>query len=213
MQLHEQYRPNSWSEVVGQDKALAQIEALRPRGFGGRAYWISGQSGTGKTTIALLLAREIAEPLCTDEVDATDMTPAKLREIEDGMQTYGWGGKDRAYIINEAHGLRRDTIRQLLVLLERLPSHVVMIFTTTSEGNEQLFEDQIDAHPLLSRCQEIPLSRRDLAQPFAVRAREIAISEGLNGQPEGAYLKLVRDCKNNMRAVLQAIEAGAMHND
>jgi hypothetical protein len=51
-----------------------------------------------------------------------------------------------------------------------------------------------------------------LAQAFAARARDIAIAEGLNGRAEGDYIKLVRDCKNNMRAVLQAIEAGVMKN-
>lgn len=55
--LYEQYRPRSWSEVVGQDKALGQLEALRSRGgLAGRAYWVSGQSGTGKTTLARLIA-------------------------------------------------------------------------------------------------------------------------------------------------------------
>jgi hypothetical protein len=87
-----------------------------------------------------------------------------------------------------------------------------MIFTTTSEGDEKLFEEQIDAHPLLSRCQEITLSRRDLAQAFAARAKQIALAEGLDGPDDSEYLKLVRNCKNNMRAVLQAIEAGVMHN-
>ena len=48
MRLYEQYRPQSWSEVVGQDKALAKLERLRKRGgWGGRSFWISGQSGTG----------------------------------------------------------------------------------------------------------------------------------------------------------------------
>ena len=61
MQLHEQFRPQSWSDVVGQSKALARIERLRKRGLGGRAYWIAGQSGTGKTTIAKLLAAELAD--------------------------------------------------------------------------------------------------------------------------------------------------------
>jgi hypothetical protein len=42
MQLHEQYRPSAWSDVVGQDKILARIEAIRQRGLAGRAYWISG---------------------------------------------------------------------------------------------------------------------------------------------------------------------------
>ncbi len=55
-QLHEQYRPSAWSDVIGQDKALARIETLRKRGLGGRSYWLSGASGTGKTSIAKLLA-------------------------------------------------------------------------------------------------------------------------------------------------------------
>ncbi len=40
----------------------------------------------------------------------------------------------KAVIVNESHGLRKDTIRQLLVLLERLPAHVVFVFTTTTDG-------------------------------------------------------------------------------
>jgi len=50
MQLTEQYRPTMWSEVVGQDKIVSRIQALAKRGLTGRAYWLSGQSGTGKTT-------------------------------------------------------------------------------------------------------------------------------------------------------------------
>lgn len=56
-----------------------------------------------------------------------------------------------------------------------------MIFTTTVEGQDSLFEDAIDAHPLLSRCIELPLARRGLAEAFAKRAHEIADAEGLNG--------------------------------
>ena len=62
--------------------------------------------------------------------------------------------------MNEAHGLRKDVIRQMLVTLERIPSHVVWIFTTTTEGQEGLFEDYDDAAPLLSRCLPLPLSPR-----------------------------------------------------
>ena len=43
----------------------------------------------------------------------------------------------------------------------------MFVFTTTAEGQDSLFEDQIDVHPLLSRCIEIALSRRDLALDFA----------------------------------------------
>ena len=81
------------------------------------------------------------------------------------MALYGLGDKPgRAFIVNEAHGLRKDTIRQLLVLLERLPNHVVMIFTTTNEGQESLFDDYSDANPLLSRCARLDLARRGVCQ-------------------------------------------------
>lgn len=92
MQLHEQFRPTTWADVVGQDKAIKQINQLRKRGLGGRAYFISGQSGTGKTTIAKLLAAEIANDICTVEIDASVATPARLTTIEQEMMLYGWGG-------------------------------------------------------------------------------------------------------------------------
>ena len=66
MNLHEQYRPQTWDDVVGQDKVLAKIGRLRKRGLAGRAYWISGQSGTGKTTIGRLISAEVADEFCTE---------------------------------------------------------------------------------------------------------------------------------------------------
>ena len=211
MQLVEQYRPKTWGEVVGQDKVIVRIEKLRQRGLSGRAYYVTGASGTGKTTIARLLASEIAEDFNIEEIDAGDLTPAALRDLERSLQTKGLGDKNgRAVLINEAHGLRNDTIRQLLVVLERLPAHVVFVLTTTCDGEESLFEDCDDASPLLSRCIALPLARRDLAKAFAERARAIAVAEGLDGKPIEAYVRLVQKHRQNFRAVLQSIEAGEM---
>lgn len=215
--LYETARPGTLDGIVGQEKAIAQVRRVMARGWGGRAWWITGSSGTGKTTLAYAIASEGADAFFTEELDASRLTPAKVEALEDAMRYTALSQKrGKAYIVNECHGLRRDTVRQLLVLLERLPDHVVMIFTTTKAGQEFLFDanDAGDAQPLVSRCMEIVLEDGPATQKaFAARAKAIAMQEGIDGLPESIYLKAVQECRTNFRALLQRIESGRFRED
>ena len=210
--LYERFRPGSFDDVVGQDKAVAQLRGIHARGgFAGRAFWLSGPSGAGKTTLARIIARTIADDWMIREFDsADDVNSAALDDIEEAWSLCAPGKGGRAFIINEAHGLRKPIIRRLLGMLERIPGHTCIVFTTTRDGQEDLFEDQIDAGPLLSRCMKIPLTNQGLAKAFAERCLTIARAEGLDGQPIEAYVKLAQRCKNNARAMLVEIESGVM---
>jgi len=209
--LYEKYRPTTFADVLGQDKAVKQIKRIIGHNPDGQAFWISGASGTGKTTLARIIAHIKADDYGITEYDSADVVGTEdIDYIEHSMEYFGFGKGGRAFIINEAHGLRKPIIRRLLGILERIPKHVVFIFTTTKLGEQKLFDDQIDASPLLSRCAKIELTNQSLAKPFAERCQQIAQAENLDGKPIQSYIKLAQICHNNCRQMLMAIESGDM---
>jgi len=211
MNLADKYRPKSLADVVGQEKATATLERLARSGIGGRAYYITGQSGTGKTTLAKIIASQVADSAYTLEVVGRLLTPATLKTFVDHWPySTLFGNSGYALIVNESHGMSKPVIEILLDVLENLPGHVVVIFTTTKDAQTEIFEEKLDASPFMSRCLPIKLTSRGLCPLFAQRCKAIAEIEGLDGKPIESYQRLLKNVGNNFRAALQLIEAGQM---
>lgn len=182
--LFERYRPRTWGDLIGHRKVRVVVDKMRETGsLGGRAFLITGPSGVGKTSIAYLIAGEVCDPDNFVELDAGDLTPAKMDELEKSLRYKCIGQKSgRAILINECHGLRKDTIRKLL--------------------------DGIDSDPLFSRCVPFRLGS-DYVTEFAQRAMEIATAEGLSDFGLPVFVSLAKRCACNFRMMLSEIEAGA----
>lgn len=213
--LFEKARPTSWDAVVGQPKAVALLRKLNP---GGRSYFLAGPSGSGKTTLARILAHEHCETWHVDEIDAADCTMDYLRAIEVDATYRGMGEKHgKCWIANEAHALRGQVLTRFLTLIERLPEHCFVIFTTT-KGRQAVLAGFDDAEPFLSRCTVVPMAWHEyaadkvgpLTREFAKRALEIARAEGCDGRPIEEYERLALRCRHNLRQMLSEIESGCM---
>jgi len=213
--LYEKHRPRTWDEYVGQDKArdLARRMIERP-GFDRGAFWIDAggdnNSGVGKTTLALLMANQLADDFFIALADGAAVDKSYVRDMDRSAQLTTWGEKRfRVYIVNEAHAITSGAVDALLTFLERLPKHCVVIFTTTRQPDEGLFGS--DTGPFASRCIPIRLTNQGLAKAFAERALGKARAEGLDGgKVLEDVVKLVQRCKNNLRATFQQIEAGVL---
>ena len=213
--LYEKYRPRSLDDVVGQEKAVRTLRALGRRGFGGRALWFTGKSGQGKTTLAKIVAGEVADPINIIETVGRALTPAQLERMREQWHYCAMGERPGyALIVNEAHGLAKPAIEYLLNILEEMASgrfgNVIILFTTTTDGQAYFEDTQLDAGPFVSRVITVSLAQTGLAQAFAQRALQIAEKEGLNGREIEHYVRLAKDTRNNLRAMLQRIEAGEM---
>lgn len=145
--LYRKYRPSSFDDVLGQDHIVKVLQSAIERKNISHAYLFAGSRGTGKTSVARIVAAEIgATGNDVYEIDgASNRGIDEARAIREAVNTLPYESPYKVYIVDEAHMLTRDAWNALLKTLEEPPAHVVFIFATT----------EIEKVPetVLSRCQ------------------------------------------------------------
>ncbi len=210
MQLYEKYRPQTLDDFIGQDRIKKQLSRIMARpDFDRDALLFTGISGSGKTSLAIILANMLVETdQAITEIDGDSCNIGMINTIRDSLWLCPGKGKWKVFIINEAHAMSRQAVQGFLTLLENMPRYRLFIFTSTENLESDLFGNFTS--PFARRCKCFSFSNQGLAQLFATRAREIAQIEGMDGKPDQAYLRLVQACKNNFGMVLQKIDQGEM---
>jgi len=138
--LYRRYRPKSLSEVIGQEHITDTLEKSLVSAKTSHAYLFVGPRGTGKTSVARILAHQINDfpyeledqHLDIIEIDAASNTGVdNIRSLRENAVIAPTRGKYKVYIIDEVHMLSKSAFNALLKTLEEPPSHVVFIMATT----------------------------------------------------------------------------------
>ncbi len=179
--LYRKYRPQEFADVIGQDHIVKVLEGALKLGNVAHAYLFSGTRGTGKTSLARILARAVG----TSANDLTEMDAASnrgiddIRDIRESVNTLPFESKYKVYIIDEVHMLTKDAWNAFLKTLEEPPAHVVFILATT--------ELEKVPETVVSRCQTFTFKSPNLSilKDFAL---SVAKKEGVTLEPAAAEL-------------------------
>jgi len=145
--LYRTYRPQKWTEVMGQDHIVEALNDAISNKRLAHAYLFSGSRGTGKTTVARILAQELKTSVDdTYEIDAASNRGIDdIRQLREHISVLPFSSPYKVYIVDEVHMLSKDAWNALLKTLEEPPKHVIFILATT----------ELDKVPetIVSRCQ------------------------------------------------------------
>lgn len=131
--LYRKYRPQTFSEVAGQEQVVRPLEEqIRAKKIG-HAYLFSGSRGLGKTSVARIFAREVG---CSErdlyEIDAASHTGVDhIRNLTENIYTLPFASPYKVFILDEAHMLSKGAWNAFLKTLEEPPSYAIFILATT----------------------------------------------------------------------------------
>ncbi len=217
--LYRKYRPLDFEEVVGQEAVVRTLRNAIERDLVRQAYLFAGPRGTGKTSLARIVAKSLnceqgptATPCreCTScrtiaagtSLDVIEMDAASqrgiddVREIRERVVLQPVQGRYKVYILDEAHQLTAAAFNALLKLIEEPPPHLVFIFCTTELA--KMIET------VRSRCQTFLFQRPRLAE-LARLLRRVADGEEIE-TPEAALALIARSARGSFRDAVSTLD-------
>jgi DNA polymerase-3 subunit gamma/tau len=216
--LYRKWRPQTFEDVVGQEHIIRTLTNALKENRVAHAYIFSGPRGTGKTSVAKILAKALncekgptpkpcnicspcVEITAGSGMDVIEIDAASNRGIDDIRDLrekvkFMPSGGTKVYIIDEVHMLTAEAFNALLKMLEEPPAHVVFILATT-EPHKVL-------PTILSRCQRFDF-RRLKTDELAGRLRAVAQAEKIDIDDESVAL-IAKQAKGGMRDAISTLD-------
>lgn len=222
--LARKWRPNTFSNVVGQEHVLKALINGLDQDRLHHAFLFSGTRGVGKTTLARIFAKSlnceqgVSSTPCGEcqscqevdsgrfvdliEVDAASRTKVDdTRELLDNVQYAPSRGRYKVYLIDEVHMLSTSSFNALLKTLEEPPPHVKFLFATTDPQKLPV--------TILSRCLQFNLRRLDIGQ-ISGHLTTILKSEDIGFEPD-ALSAIAKAADGSMRDALSLLDQAISH--
>ncbi|MBA2358144.1 MAG: DNA polymerase III subunit gamma/tau [Actinobacteria bacterium] len=217
--LYRQYRPQDFDEVVGQEAVVRTLKNAISAGRVRQAYLFAGPRGTGKTSLARILAKALncaqgptptPDKVCHacqaiaggTSLDVVEMDAASqrgiddIREIRERVILQPVEGRYKVYILDEAHQLTDAAFNALLKLIEEPPPHLVFVFCTT---------DLSKMLPTVrSRCQTFVFARPRLSELVRL-LRRVADGEKIDA-PDAALSLIARSARGSFRDAVSTLD-------
>lgn len=215
--LYRKYRPVDFNNVYGQEEVVTVLKNAIVTGKISHAYLFCGPRGTGKTTIAKIVARLVncdnlinGNPCgkcynCLNYLNSNDIVEIdaasnngvdEIRELRDKVNLVPSNAKYKVYIIDEVHMLTTQAFNALLKTLEEPPAHVIFILATTEPHKIPL--------TITSRCQKFRFTKID-SKKIVDRLREISKLENIVIDEDALY-EIARISDGGMRDAINFLD-------